>query len=748
MRKKRNNSRRDRNVKHSAKKDRPQVEPLFREVRNLAGRAVPIQFEASAPEELEMVCPDPFRDFEPLTDYAIRLLKATVIVWLDRLCKDRGAQVDSSYWKTCTERVLRASSCEQAFIIPARAGSGKSTWIMALLLALCELCLGGHPLAIALGGVLIVVQKVETLNEILATIEQYFPAQSTNLMAALQSWSLSGKKQGFCRNDVVDSFEKCPKERCPYASECRVLNFNNHAAAAYIVGITQARFNLLRRNGKDLSNLLLRDTEQGKANRRFLIFDEKFDLAQTAVLDTETINNASTYFERMGRANSTSDKTLRSLQTGLSINIERPFQKLRMCTVYEDGKDQPCGLCTLHASNCAEAQKSFTSYCDSFAGYRKCFSSPALQDALDVTDALYQGRCLFSKTGNFRVLSTKPVALNWGQAQTIIFDATAEVDGDYAYLPDLKWLPSSPALHMDRVTFHIYTHRDLNVSRSAMQKSWKLPGFAALIQEIVAQYPAKTFLCSYKDFSEELLLALPSETVQYLATMPGRDTCLPYFGGTNGANCFNDCHNVILLGYPRFDPATYLFKAYAVWHDHGLADELEQLTDGLLAAEHIPRDILRKVSMLQEYESRHLAARLEQEIYRCALRNQKCAHDIHIFLFLPPKRVWELLSSRFTGCQVEYISELSACVTHQRDIARTYARQKTAYSRFADFLSRWDGRAFKPAELREKLAISEAAWKELRKDPRFDRLLEIHGITECGRGRNAVFCRTEEHRAS
>ena len=152
--------------------------------------------------------------------------------------------------------------------------------------------------------------------------------------------------------------------------------------------------------------------------------------------------------------------------------------------------------------------------------------------------------------------------------------------------------------------------------------------------------------------------------------------------------------------------------------------------------------------MLQEYESRHLAARLEQEIYRCALRNQKCAHDIHIFLFLPPKRVWELLSSRFTGCQVEYISELSACVTHQRDIARTYARQKTAYSRFADFLSCWDGRAFKPAELREKLAISEAAWKELRKDPRFDRLLEIHGITECGRGRNAVFCRTEEHRAS
>lgn len=102
MSKKRNNSCRSRITGNSAKKDQLLGKSLPGEVGNPAEKAVPVQSEASAPEVLEMVCPNPFGGFEPLTDYAARFLTAKVIGWLDRLCKDRGARVDLAYWKSCT----------------------------------------------------------------------------------------------------------------------------------------------------------------------------------------------------------------------------------------------------------------------------------------------------------------------------------------------------------------------------------------------------------------------------------------------------------------------------------------------------------------------------------------------------------------------------------------------------------------------------------------------------------------------
>jgi len=310
-------------------------------------------------------------------------------------------------------------------------------------------------------------------------------------------------------------------------------------------------------------------------------------------------------------------------------------------------------------------------------------------------------------------------------------------------------LADLPLQYSKKITFHIYEHPDLNVSRNALQKSWKLPAFAELIGEILNKYPAKTFLCTYQDIAGHLPELLSLDVIGKLVRMPNRENFqLPYFGGTNGANDFNDCHNVIMLGYPRLSPQDYLFKAYSAYGKHGFKKEISDLSDELCLRERIPKDILRQLPMLIDYENRHLAARLEQEIYRCAIRNPTCDENINIFLFAPPKQILELLIPRFKGCKVHHLKELPQCVEDIKDSTRIYAGEPTAFNKFKEFIETWDGNPVKPAEVQVKLGISKSAWKEIRKKASFKSLLAQNNVIETGRGVNARFERNPLNNAA
>ena len=151
------------------------------------------------------------------------------------------------------------------------------------------------------------------------------------------------------------------------------------------------------------------------------------------------------------------------------------------------------------------------------------------------------------------------------------------------------------------------------------------------------------------------------------------------------------------------------------------------------------RDGLRCLPQVSEYECRHLAARLEQEIYRCALRNPDCESDIHVFLFCPPERVWELLRQRFWGCKVEEYEDLPDCVEAVCARAGIYGGHPTAYAKLAELLEAWDGVEVKVSALKKRLGITDSAWKELIKGEKAKALLARHGVERRGRGPNAVY---------
>ena len=147
----------------------------------------------------------------------------------------------------------------------------------------------------------------------------------------------------------------------------------------------------------------------------------------------------------------------------------------------------------------------------------------------------------------------------------------------------------------------------------------------ALVEEILQTYPGKTFLCAYKKDTARLADSLSGKARAQLAWMPDPDRpgaqILPYFGGTNGSNLFRDCTNVILLGYPRLSPGVYLERCWAAWKEGGVGEAIRRVQLNMQDEAHPWRDGLRCLPMVADYEAHHLASRLEQEIYRCKLRD-------------------------------------------------------------------------------------------------------------------------------
>lgn len=487
----------------------------------------------------------PTAPFDGLATAQVVFMADRVMYYIEELCRRRGAAVDFEYWRKVTKRVLKGLADRGPLVCPARAGSGKSTWITAFLLAACELRLNNDPLADVF-SVLLVLQKIESLNGIRDTIADSFPNAPETLVVPLQGWTAASQKAGFCKNKQVTSFDQCRKDNCPFAASCDVLRFGQLAGQAFVLGVSQARFDLLRK-GNALDGLL---HQQENDHPRILVFDEKFEFAPLYHLTQTTLDAASSQLERLITQRDLKDRRVFEKQRWSTTLLQRPFSLLRERTCIELDEmtklkaDMPYGVCSL--KDAAEVEKNrFYQFREYLNGPGRAFRTQQLSEAVEVIDCLYRGDCLFTKLGPFTILGADEPQIAFGDNLTLVFDATALVDGDYEYL-DVGRLPDSEPRHMEKVHFHTYTAAEMNVSRQAMRKSWKLPGFCALAEDILRLYPGKMFLTTYKDLAAEIPKLLAPEAVSHL--LLDGETC-PYFGGTNGSNDFSEASLVMLLGY-------------------------------------------------------------------------------------------------------------------------------------------------------------------------------------------------------
>lgn len=300
--------------------------------------------------------PEPFNG---LTAAQTAFVADRVAYYIEELCRQRGASVDFDYWRNIAKSVLEGVDDRKPLVCPARAGSGKSTWITAFLLAACELQIKGEPLA-SVFSVLLVLQKIESLNSIRNTIAAFFPDAPETLVIPLQGWTAASRQAGFCKNAQVISFDQCPRDNCTYAASCDVLRFGQLAGQAFVLGVSQARFDLLRK-GNALDGLL---QQVENAHPRILIFDEKFEFAPIYRLTQTTLDAASSQLERLITQRDLKDRRVFEKQRWTTAILRRPFSLLRERTCIELDEmikamaDIPYGLCSLMDADNAEKNAS------------------------------------------------------------------------------------------------------------------------------------------------------------------------------------------------------------------------------------------------------------------------------------------------------------------------------------------------------------------------------------------------------
>lgn len=698
--------------------------------------------EPTAAEVLKPICPDPDAGFERFSTYRIDQFTRCTIEHMRRLCEERGIELDLEYWEKITRRILGPPTPGNAIIVSAPAGSGKSTWIEAFHLALKDLFQEFPELDKAVVGTAIVLQKVDSLNCLAAELNEGCPADKP-FMVALQGWSQSGRQLGYCLNSDVNSYDECPRSRCPYAAQCQVLQFREAAPFAPVVGLTQERFYLLRQD--DLSSVLARVGQDGLPHpRRYIIFDEKYEMAPVIKLSMKEINEASTEFTKLIPQVDASDTRVRTLQQRLSYSVERPFQNIRQLQRSPDGVDVPVGFLRLPDHEYKNERAAYGEFRSQIQEKHRQYLSKPLSAVLAVMDCLYDGEsCLFTKSNGFSIFRIEQPRLHFGQCQTVIFDATALVDHDYHNLEAVRLLEGVPKCSERTVRFHLYMHRDMNVSRAAMGNNWKLSAMAELTAGLIRKATGKVFLCCYKNQAETLAADLrerltKAEFSKILLTPDREDPTkliIPYLDGNNGSNAFKDAATVILLGYPRLNPETYLARAAAAYGLDQLAWELAQIPEQQLLDKQF---MAWNIPSVRTYAAHHLAARLEQEIYRCAHRKPDFEGTIDIYLFYPPEDTMKILLERIPG-EVYTYEETPDCVARQKGGTRLYEGGPTSLGRLLQFVNQWDGHRVRVCDLREELGISPSVWKDLMADPRVKSLLNERGVSREGRGPNAAW---------
>lgn len=726
------------------------VKALPTQLKNCSERALENPGSANTPREspitLHIRKTGFERGFQPFSPVMRQLLSMRVRQYVEKNCEESGFDVDRHYWKKISSEILNAESAEDTLIVASRAGYGKSVFIKAFVLALISLCLEHPDYAEELSGLVVVLQKVEDLNALVNCVKRQFDAP--NAIVALQSWTPSAQCEGYCHNADVHDYHECNPRKCVYAPNCQVQSFYSMASSAYVVGLTQERFKRYL-DAPQMEEVLNRQSISGELRpRRYIFFDENPGLARISALTKEKIDTASTEFHSLVRSGVLTDNTARIWQGWLSYGVDSLYQNLRRSTLgapkpddlWGRGVEIMAGSCRADSEALNERKRSYHSLRDALFRPGRIIT-PSMREILTVTERLYSGKsCVYCKSNGFAVFDIKPPRLRFDNHLTVIFDATAEIDSDYAGMKRVKFLSRPPQQNLEHVTFHVYDSPAYRVSKSQMNLAWKPTAFARLVHDILERHPLPTFLCTYKAMARPLYDALKRELapqlLELLVLMPGKEETLPYLGGTNGSNVFNQCTQMVMLGTPTLNPETYLTNACAAY---GQKNVLRELKDYTIAHGDMEKawDLL-KLPSVADYASRHTVARLEQEIYRLAIRNYGNREPIHVHLFAPDSITFDMLLTRFSGVRVERITEVPAYFAEGKALARNYRGGKTAFARLAEFLRSHPALPMRISTIKEQLSISTSAWKDLMKDTKVKALFDELNIRRSGRGRNAA----------
>ena len=633
-----------------------------------------------------------------------------------------------------TVRLMLGEAEKPVTTIPLLPGMGKSTLVRALVKVLTREFVRMSDYAKSLGGVILVVEKTAEAYELRDLIQENAP--NRDLVRVLESPNDFNITHGGCQRSDVQTRAECPGKDCPQAAECRLLHAADKANQTPFLVFMHARYDQYY-----IENLsALREWSSGEETiytRKLLIVDEAPNLMKVSKLSTSVIAACEGMISTYKPSYELSwDKPKQTLLSTLNYSLRIPFQKL--LRQYKANGSR-IAMATSDDFNAAAFDWSkLDPFCDQLEHYAGPRSDEIIEtvSVLSKQPAAYQ----IGQEHELTVPHCRPFDIR-DDLRTFILSGSAFLSPELYENPEVD-IPSADVQESyQRLTIHVQrSDTRFSVSKTAMaNKTTRNVLTVWLKNKLSGMAGHQVLVVTYKGYAKELWDAL-SEFHDRLIPLQADDNSgpkesLPYFGGMNGSNRYNEADCVICAGLGRFDSEEYFNRALAFDFDGSAWGEFEQVC---LDPSFRNTDDL---ACVQKMRNLTMARDLVQLVFRSTLRNHGGKEPVSLWLIQPPEEVVMHVRESFRDCQHDEISELPFECLSELAAGRTFQGKPTHASKLLKWLADWDGSPILIAEVQGQLGMKPGQWKEARKNAAVKEAFK-HIETD-GSGKNCKIKRSE-----
>ena len=633
-----------------------------------------------------------------------------------------------------TVRLMLGEAEKPVTTIPLLPGMGKSTLVRALVKVLTREFVRMSDYAKSLGGVILVVEKIAEAYELRDLIQENAP--NRDLVRVLEGPNDFNIAHGGCQRSDVQTRAECPGKDCPQAAECRLLHAADKANQTPFLVFMHARYDQYY-----IENLsALREWSSGEETiytRKLLIVDEAPNLMKVSKLSTSVIAACEGMISTYKPSYELSwDKPKQTLLSTLNYSLRIPFQKL--LRQYKANGSR-IAMATSDDFNAAAFDWSkLDPFCDQLEHYAGPRSDEIIEtvSVLSKQPAAYQ----IGQEHELTVPHCRPFDIR-DDLRTFILSGSAFLSPELYENPEVDMPPAAVQESYQRLTIHVQrSDTRFSVSKTAMaNKPTRNVLTVWLKNKLSGMAGHKVLVVTYKGYAKELWDAL-SEFHDRLIPLQADDNSgpkesLPYFGGMNGSNRYNEADCVICAGLGRFDSEEYFNRALAFDFGGSAWGEFEQ---ACLDPSFRNTDDL---ACVQKMRNLTMARDLVQLVFRSTLRNHGGKEPVSLWLIQPPEEVVMHVRESFRDCQHDEISELPFECLSELAAGRTFQGKPTHASKLLKWLADWDGSPILIAEVQGQLGMKPGQWKEARKNAAVKEAFK-HIETD-GSGKNCKIKRSE-----
>lgn len=580
------------------------------------------------------------------------------------------AQID--FARTTAKILLgKLKNQETIPVIPAPCGFGKSTVTNVFIK---EVCLAIKDDLIS-EGLIIVTDKLEQLksihNEVLSEIGYYYTEKVENreyktpFTYVLEGWTDKSFDEGVCLNKNVKAYKAhmCTDDNCPFFSECKISKQSKQQQFSPILLMTNAR---LESFGDSINSYCYYyNKDKQRVERTLLINDEKPAMIDSVPVSLKLMNDIQNDIYNLP-TNSDVEKSEKELLKSMWKEIRSRIEsKLNSYSKHE----------RMIVSNITNEPILLND--DEFVQlWDKHMKLNYKNELKHIHIVLTRGGlyCNTPKNGDFiNTIGMKEIVNE--NYKTVIFDATALVDPDYAsdtggaYEDIVKFVDIDNYRDFGNLTFNFYQMHKINKSQFR-NKRYLAKACVSFLESLPTD--KLTYVVTYKDVAAEMLKII-KDRKKILIRNSDKDFwgksnkveivtydayTVFYFGNTKGSNRAKDALTMAQFGWNTLPDYIYATRYLCTDFTNEKINEILNRCTNVKTAENFANFLKHGEDYkfinpnLYIYQHYSMLTDFIQEVFRTKLRQYDCNDSIEINCFQVDPVLIGMIKQLFPSAEV------------------------------------------------------------------------------------------------